>query len=260
MRSAVSLPLAPTQETETNQQTRNESKPNSSGRPTSTWVVWVIVGAALLTSGGLRFWRDRQFQNLTEKSAVCPFPLSAIPRTLGDWKATQDSDIQLDPEVARVAGSIDHFLRNYTNSRTGETVTVLVLYGLAEDVFAHTPEACFPAAGYAPVTASVDHAFTVKPDGKPGVFRTGIYSKTLAGVTVYREVLSTYRHNDQWITDLAARWKAFRLHPGMFKIQIERLANALGQEHSPSEGLLEELVFQVNHRLDAIQESARYAN
>ena len=81
-------------------------------------------------SGGIRFWREWQFSALAVESAACPFPLAELPRTMGKWQATEDSEVQLDPEVVRFAGASEHIMRTYLDEKTGEQASVLALYGL----------------------------------------------------------------------------------------------------------------------------------
>src|SRR5262245_48970477 len=80
---------------------------------------WLFVTAILLgVSGGVRFWRDRQFDTVAKEGSISPFPLKELPRVLGSWHMVEGSEVPLDPEVARIAGSSDHLLRVYMDERT----------------------------------------------------------------------------------------------------------------------------------------------
>ena len=72
--------------------------------------------------------------------------LSALPMKIGVWEG---KDLDLSEEV-RAGLKADHILsRQYTHSKTGETIGFLVVYrkyGRRE--FAHRPELCYPAAGW----------------------------------------------------------------------------------------------------------------
>ena len=98
-------------------------------------------------------------------------PWPSCPGPLGTWQASEDSDVQLDPEVARIAGSSDHIVRTYLDEKTGEQASALVLYGLAAAVFGHTPDVCYPAAGYqlvkGPIDRSIDGAGREGPRALP---------------------------------------------------------------------------------------------
>lgn len=155
------------------------------------------------------------------------------------------------PEIARIAGSSDHIIRGYTHLKSNAKVSVLILYGLAAEVFAHTAAACYPAVGYNALGSS-DHELTI-PGGTPTTagYRTGFYSMNTALGIQYKEVVSSFRHAGQWVPEASDRWKQFRSHPGMFKIQIERevVVDGISVEASPSVELLGELMQVIETRL-----------
>jgi hypothetical protein len=221
------------------------------GIPVSPWK-WLAVTCAMLgISGGTRYWSDLQATARTEESRQCPFPLNEIPKVVGEW-VFNGTEGQLDPEIARIAGSSDHIIRNYTRTISGETVSVLVLYGLATSVFAHTAEACYPAAGFTRIGKTSDYKLTIPGAGKTAGYRVGLYSKKIApGLSQYAEVFYAFRHDGVWVPDAADRWKKFRSHPGMFKIQIERHVNEISPETSPSIALLGDLMQEIENRLAA---------
>jgi len=216
-----------------------------------------ITCAILGASGGLRFWRDQQFRSLVEESAACPFPLKDLPESLGRWRAAEGSDTKLDPKVARIAGSSDHLLRSYVEEKTGDRVSVMVLYGRAEDAYSHTPEVCYPAAGYQTLMRPVDHEISLPGSTTPVHFRSGTYTRRGAGIVEYEEVYYTFLHNGEWMPDTGSRWKMFRYHPGIFKLQLQRSVTELS-DHSPTESLLKELIREINGRI--AQNKTREAN
>jgi hypothetical protein len=237
---------------------------NSGIASISPWK-WCLLASILLAgSGTLRLVRDLQFQTVTQQSANCPFPLSEIGSELGTWREVKGTQTKLDEEVARVAGSSEHFVRMYTDLKTGETASVMVLYGLAAKVFGHTPAACYPAAGYSPV-ASPEHSsgqpleieFRIPESPNPIRIAKAFYARRAGGFSEYTEAVWTFRHDGVWQPDMSDRWKRFRSRPGMFKIQIHRPTLALSSE-SGSESLMRELVTDIERRL-AASESVKTA-
>jgi hypothetical protein len=215
---------------------------------------WMAVTCLILgISGGVRYWREWKFTSLAVKSEAAPFPLVELPRVAGTWQAGEGSESQLDPDVARLAGSSDHVVRSYLDEKTGEQASALVLYGLAAMVFGHTPEACYPSAGYQLVKGPVDGTITLPGVPEPVRYRWAIYVKRVAGLNRYEEAFYTFRHNGDWLPDVADRWKMFRYHPGIFKVQISHPISSLTEsgKGGPCELLLTELVRQVEERLAA---------
>ena len=134
----------------------NPPASRAQGRVVSSPWVWMTLACVLLgASGGVRAWQDHRFATVQDDVAVSPFPLKDLPQTLGDWRAQEGSDTSLDPEVARIAGSSDHVIRTYTNATTGQSLTVLILFGPAQFVYGHQPAVCYPAAGYRPVAETL---------------------------------------------------------------------------------------------------------
>lgn len=214
---------------------------------------WVIVICSLLgLSGGIRYWRDWQFQSLEKQSEIAPFPLREIPDALGNWHAIQGVKETLEPEIARIAGAKDHIIRTYVDEKTGQTASVLVLYGLAHVVWAHTPDACYPATGFKAVSPSRDQDVDVQiPDRSTVVrFRLQHFVKSKAGQTDYREVYSSFRNAGQWGVNMAQNWKSFRYHPGMFKVQIQcQAASSNKIDETNVQELLSLIVREIERRM-----------
>ena len=218
----------------------------------SPWV-WMTISCLLLgISGGFRYWREWQFSSITRKGEATPFPLAQLPRTAATWQASEGSDVQLDLDVARIAGSSDHTVRSYLDEKTGEQASVLLLYGPAAGVFGHTPEVCYPAAGYQRIKGPIDDSIAVPGVKDPVRYRWAIYMKRIGGVNHYEEAYYTFRHNGEWMPDVSARWKLFRYHPGLFKVQIVHPVSSLSETgDGPCQPLIAELVRQIESRLSA---------
>ncbi|MFI5457405.1 MAG: exosortase-associated EpsI family protein [Isosphaerales bacterium] len=185
---------------------------------------------------------------MAQENKISPFPLAELPRVLGTWRAIEGIESKLDPEIASATGSTDSLIRVYQDEKTGEEFRVLVLYGLATTVYAHSPEVCYPANGYRRIGESADHELT-EPGSTPVRYRTSYFTKRSGSVGHAVEVCHTFLHNGEWLPDVLSRWKLFRVHNAMFKIQIQREASAGSFEDSPSESLLRELAGQINRRL-----------
>jgi hypothetical protein len=234
-----------------------EAKPNP-----SPWR-WMVLTCLLLgISGGVRSYRDHQFAKLSSELKECPFPLADIGSSLGSWRTVENSDTKLDPEIARIAGSSDHIVRSYIDSRSGETIHVMMLYGLAQDIFAHTPEICYPASGYLSVGPPKDRGIPISSESKisePVRFRTQVFHRTAGpGMDQYTESAYSFRlgdtHEGMWRPDMASEWKSFRRQPGMFKIQMSRevsaaAANPDAPQSKTCESLMTELIKEIEHRL-----------
>ena len=152
--------------------------------------------------------------------------------------------------MARIAGSSDNITRTYLDRESGEQVLALAIYGRAEKVFAHSPDACYPTAGYQLVKGPVDRELSV-----PGVkgtvrYRWAIYMKKIGGLSHYQEAYHAFFFNGAWLPDASDRWKLFRYHPAMFRILIDRPISIPSNEvDRPSEELLGKFIQEITSRM-----------
>jgi len=99
----------------------------------------LIVGSGLVHGAWTNRWRTAPA--LAELAAR----LESVPTVLGDWTATSRA---IPPRELAMAGAVGHISRVYTNPKKGLTVSVLLLCGLPGNISTHTPDACYPGAGY----------------------------------------------------------------------------------------------------------------
>jgi hypothetical protein len=222
--------------------------------PGLAWQWIALVALFLGTSGCVRYWRDWKAQNLVKESQTAPFALSEIPSVLGPWHVVEGSESTLDPEIARVAGSSDHIIRTYVNEKNGERAVVMVIYGLAYLVWPHTPDACFPAAGFKSVPTARDVDIQTPQSGSTARFRVQRFAKYRGGQEDDQEVHHSFFNAGRWDYDMEKNWKSFRDHPGMFKVQVQRQAPAGGKTAEGSmDQLLGCIVQEIESRSDAVR-------
>jgi hypothetical protein len=94
----------------------------------------------------------------------------SVPMVIGEWKGTP---FELDPDVRKRAGAEAWLTRVYTNPARGVSVSVLLLGGRPDKISVHTPDVCYPAAGYDMANPSAyDRRYG--PDGRRAGFRTAL--------------------------------------------------------------------------------------
>lgn len=229
--------------------------PDAPARKPLGWKVDVrslaLIALLLGASGGYRYWRDHQFSTLEAQSRNSPFPLKDISTVLGGWRMVDGAEATLDPKIARIAGSTDHFVRVYQNVATGEKATVLVLYGPALLVFAHTPEVCYPSVGYKPMVKTNDVTLPGSEGATGPLFRHALYGRSQGGAVQMSDVFHSFRNGGIWSPEMGSRWKQFRYNPGMFKIQVERTVQDSETRDEPAFDILAALVKEIETRIQA---------
>jgi Protein of unknown function (DUF3485) len=71
--------------------------------------------------------------------------LDQIPEQIGEWQG-QDQG-KSDAKIRKIAGAVGELMRTYRNAH-GDEVRVSIICARQRDIFYHTPERCYPAAGF----------------------------------------------------------------------------------------------------------------
>lgn len=216
---------------------------------TSPWLWMTLAVSFLAASGGVRAWQDARFGAASKGASTPPFSLKSLPTSVGAWRAIDGTEQTLDPRVARIAGCSDHVIRTYVHEATGVQVTAMVLYGNAEAVSGHTPEVCYPSAGYG--LADGPTARDVALGESKASFRSCLFARGGEESSAREEVYCSFRHDGRWFADVENHWKVFRHRPSMYKVQTQRRV-AYGEHRdldNPTEAFLRELVPALERRL-----------
>ena len=104
----------------------------------------VVVVALLAVAGVVEGIRTNRWGDSEDVQAAAS-KLAGVPREVGTWTSTEN---QIDEKVLRVARASGHVARNYTNTKTGDSLSVLLLCGPTGDIAAHTPDICYAGSGY----------------------------------------------------------------------------------------------------------------
>jgi Protein of unknown function (DUF3485) len=210
------------------------------------WGRLALVAAILATSGGARLWQEHRLEQALERGRVSPFPLADLPMDFDAWKGRATT---MDPRIVRGSGSTDIVTRHYVNERTGVGLDVVILYGPTSDMFIHTPELCYPAAGYDPLPGTVERPIAVAGAG-PVPFRSLAFTKGEGGVADTQEVYYSLWYDGRWTTQSTSP-KASKRIPGMYKVQVCRRISARERRDldNPTEPFLAALVGEIDARM-----------
>jgi hypothetical protein len=213
--------------------------PATGARPSRALLACTAIACALvLGSGALRWWQARRVEAMLQLEKESPFPLDSLPMTLGDWVGEKT---ELDPQIVAGTGANDLITRRYVNRVTGVAVEVIVLHGPASDIFVHTPEWCYPRAGFAAAGEVMERSIPLGDAKAP--FRSTAYTKGDPARPDTQEVIFSWRYNGRWTTTVN-RPKEMERVAGMYKVQVARKlqANEARTVANPCEAFLELLV------------------
>jgi hypothetical protein len=196
-----------------------------------------IVFALVITSGvapGL--WTGRWITSASLGEAAAR--LSALPLTAGEWDGQA---LEINPREMRQAQANGFLNRRYVNRRSGSAVSLLLLCGRPGPISVHTPDICFPGAGY--VEAAAPEQYTA-PDGG-GQFWVRRFEKQ-AAVPVPVRVFYGWTTSGAWEAPDQPRL-AFTGRPVLYKLylvrELARKDEAL--ERDPALDLLQALIPQL---------------
>jgi hypothetical protein len=122
--------------------------------------------------------------------------LERVPMDFGDWKG-EDAE-KSDSNILKVAGAEGELVRVYQNV-SGQSVRVSLICARLRDVFYHTPDRCYPAAG-----------FEMMGDPQPEVFEIGNNETAEFFTTTFLKSEPTGTHSERgfWSWSGDGKWIA----------------------------------------------------
>jgi len=180
-----------------------ETVENASGgvSAATTWATLAfavaLVGVVTLVQG---MWTERWGdKNVGESLKVSARLLEqSFPEQFGDWKF--EKELESDPKELERAGAVGHISKLYRNVRTKAMVSAFVVCATPHDASGHTPDRCYPGAGFEIGESEHRHGVPLT-DGRKAETFTGTFRKQ--GQTL--RVFWTYGVDGKWIAPQIAR-------------------------------------------------------
>jgi hypothetical protein len=172
--------------------------------------VTLIIGAGLVHGAWTNRWRPSQA--LVARAAR----LDSVPMVIGAWTG---EPYAMSQRTLVAAGAVNHLARRYTNAGRGITMSVLLLCGLPGDISTHTPEACYPGAGYTLGDITVSTRSYGSPE-RQAEFRTALATRGGTSPSVLR-IYWAWNAAGGWRAPTDARWQ-FAAEPALCKLYVIR--------------------------------------
>jgi Protein of unknown function (DUF3485) len=135
---------------------------------------------------------------------------SSFPKEFGSWKMVGETEA--DPAQLKVAGAVGHISREYQNVDSGARVGVFVVCATPSDASGHTPDRCYPSAGFE--IAEQEHRENIPlPDGATAEAFSGSFKKQGESLRIFW----TYAVTGKWVAPQIARIELAN-SPVVFKI------------------------------------------
>lgn len=167
-------------------------------RPTRRDAVWrnvplVLALVAIVAAGIVQgIWSDRWGDAGADAALLAPL-LDRLPITIQDW---QSKPQEVDERQMKGAGAVGHLARVYRNVRTGDEVSLVIICGHMRNVCVHTPDRCYPAAGFEQLGEPM-HA-KIEAKGEQAKLFTTTFQKTGPDGIQQVRVYWTWGHDGRW--------------------------------------------------------------
>jgi len=173
--------------------------------------VILIVGAGLVHGAWTNRWGP------SPALAALAKRVESVPMVIGDWKATA---FEVGPGGRAMAGASACLSRVYTNPGRGVSISVLLLGGLPGKISTHTPDVCYPAAGYT-LDSPTPYDYRYGGDGRRRAgFRTAVATRGGTNPSILR-IFWGWNASKGWAAPEEPRWE-FGPEPTLCKLYVIR--------------------------------------
>lgn len=119
----------------------------------------------------------------------------AVPKDIGNG-AWIGEDMPVDDQNRKTAGAVKYVSRQYREEKSGREVRLWLIIGHSRDICRHTPNICYPYAGFRQESPQIRHE--VPLDGKdPAQFFTAKFIKENATGRIAERVFWSWNHPDK---------------------------------------------------------------
>ena len=191
-------------------------EPILSERQESRLIPW-LVGIVLVVASGIidGLWTNRW--KGSEELQLAASHLDRVPVVIGDWKARAEAD---DPRGMMSAELQRSVTQRYENTRTGRTISLLLICGRPGPISVHTPEICYPAAGYQMAQAHPETiAVKADPRGGPAEFLWADFEQLESFPPERLRIYWSWKATGTWSVPYSAR-VAFGSQPFLYKLYL----------------------------------------
>lgn len=177
--------------------------------------VVLIVATAILQG-----WWTERWGSFPELELYAQ-QLKKVPSQIGDWVGEDTPETDENKRVLELAGAVGSLSRVYRNERN-EQVSVFIVCGRLDDVFFHTPDRCYPAAGFE--TSGDVAKQSVEIGSEVADFKSAMFLKADPNGSQNLRIYWSFNANGPWIAPDEYRW-SFQGQRAIYKIYVVTPAN-----------------------------------
>ena len=176
---------------------------------------------------------------------------SSFPKEFGSWKMVGET--KADPAQLKVAGAVGHISREYQNVESGARVGVFVVCATPSDASGHTPDRCYPSAGFEIAEQEHRENITLQDGGTAEAF-SGSFKKPGESLRIFW----TYAVTGKWVAPQIARIELAN-SPAVYKIYaiIDETAMPRGEGSRTGLQFLADLIPEFDRAIFVAEDAAQ---
>ena len=141
--------------------------------------------------------------------------LAMIPMKVGEWQGVEQAGS--DERTMKVAGAEGELVRTYKNGN-GDTVSVSMICGRLQDITYHTPDRCYPAAGFE--MQGDPQSDAIECGGKTAEFLTTSFQKSEPTGTHIERGYWSWSGDGTWKTPSNPKFEFAKFQRGLYKLYV----------------------------------------
>jgi hypothetical protein len=142
--------------------------------------------------------------------------VAQVPAIAGGWTG---SNLAVDEESFRQARAVAYWMRRYTKEGTKGQFAVILMCGRADHMAVHTPDICYPGAGYEMAGAQEKKLLTFAKGSKSAEFWTARFRQPNKPSANPLYIWWTWGCEGAWRAPASPRWQ-FGRQPFLYKLYV----------------------------------------
>ncbi len=210
------------------------------------------AAAAVVVLGAMYQWKQSDVFGYSRSVTLEQFTerLDKVPKLIGQWEVISDKEIP--PEEFKASNCDGYKSYTFQNRETNEVVDVFLASGTARHITIHTPDWCYPAAGYGRKTDIEPALISCQEVELNPEFLTArfVKRKQATSAEIPLQVFWSFSYDGEWTAVQSAK-VAFAGRDALYKIY---LINHLPSQETrwqqvPSVKFIEECLPTINQYL-----------
>ncbi len=202
-------------------------------------VISIVIATGIVSGLWANRWTTSPALNLATAR------LGRLPLAIGDWKGRSEP---VDPREL-IAAEIDGCLvRRYENRRSGRKISLLLVCGRPGPVSVHTPDVCYPGAGYQMAQKQPSTVVVESGSGyAPSEFLTARFRRGQSVVPEGLQIFWSWNATGKWTVPKSARLE-FAARSFLYKLYV--ISATAGEREESGEAWEMEFIRQLLPELE----------